>query len=151
MWAHTRENLKRKTAYVNITHGLGRRIFLAGAIGGCLLVTSLNFDTELMIQRKDSVKQIMHTQGFDIDSKEGRLLVRSYEWEKLKNGVSLKKKTVEDEAGKDKGGKYEGSKDEGGSNETTLESHPKLTNLKNPKNWKHWTDIESDNSETKTK
>lgn len=172
MFAHTREDMKKKTAYVNITQGLGRRIFLAGAIGLTFLYTSLTYDAELMIQRKNSVRQIMLAQGFDTESKEGRVLVRKYDWEKMKEGLSLKKKNKLDESSV----QIEGMKNDGIKSEDTNvnianqgkstqaassnlitpsannpEPQHKLTNLKNPRNWKHWTDIESDKSDSKSK
>jgi len=87
MYANTRQDPMRKKSLVNITEGLGRRIFLGGVIGLTFIFTSLNYETQLIRQRRRSIKEAMLTQGFDIDSGEGKTFLAEYTWGKMKEGM----------------------------------------------------------------
>lgn len=87
MYANTRQDPMRKKSLVNITGGLGRRIFLGGAVGLSLSFTMINYEMQLKKQRKQSIKEAMLVQGFDIDSGEGKTFLAEYKWGKMKEGM----------------------------------------------------------------
>jgi len=87
MYAATRQDPMRKKSLLNITEGLGRRIFLGGVVGLSFIFTSLNYETQLKLQKRRSIKEAMLTQGFDIDSGEGKTFLAEYTWGKMKEGM----------------------------------------------------------------
>merc|ERR1712173_330032 len=76
----------------NITNGLGRRIFLSFAVTGAILASNVAFSSERYFQTQKSIKEVMLSQGFDLETDEAKRLVREY---KLKNALKPKQQQQE--------------------------------------------------------
>merc|ERR1712115_300373 len=131
---------------MDISSGLGRRMLLTTLIGTAVLSSISAHSFEVSLQKKKSIKEMMFLQGFDLDTAEAKKLIIGYKFDNAKKTVGLKPKVEETAIQSENKESINTAKREG-PNETEI----KLVNLKNPRNWKHWTEIEQDKSEGKSK
>ena len=142
MWAHTTKN-KRSKYFMDISSGLGRRVLLTTLVGTAVLSSISAHSFEVSQQKKKSIKEMMFLQGFDLDTAEAKKLIIGYKFDNAKKTVGLKSKVEETTV------QSENKQSTNTVNQN--EAEIKLVNLKNPRNWKHWTEIEQDKSEGKSK
>ena len=133
MWAHTTSS-KNAKQYINISSGLGRRIFISFAVIGGILASNIAYDTERRRQTQKSIKDIMLLKGYDLETVEAKRFVTEY---KLKNAMKTKQQQQNPES------EFE---NKSANNAKPFKTEKKLVNLKNPSNWKHWPEVEKDNS-----